>query len=935
MNNNNNDVQTFVPVIEESSSSSAAAAATSTSTTTMVHQPQHQSRGYLREINSTDDLKALKAFHTRDRSANNSSSTSSSIKNLVIFKKLRCSPLTLPRINISNRETRNLTRQEPFRLTENQAIQLARHQRTLDLTKITMLAHQDSQRTGAAACFAALMLYICTGVAYFRLGYHWKVKDALLFTVYTFTTIGYGNHDIPQDTTTYAFLSMFAFVGVGIWAVVLLQMQNFIQTEARRLDGRRVASHVQQTGDIIQSNNRGSTVSRLSSLSQQQSRIHHNTAQSNNNDNESNTQNTRQISPTNREIPHGNEQQLGHQHWGSTSQSSDESSSYTSNPKVSLLYSLKMQVLHLLSYFKQSARYYTQYSLLTRFATILIPMITLMLPGILIIYLTEPDWSIQECFYFTVITLTTVGLGDLYPTTNTSIWFCIFYLPLSTGFMSLFIKEVVIFYVECINDPNVKRIQTKIAKDRQSQMIRFDDNLEIQGEEDLEMLSNYSTVQSNGPHSPLIHPMSPVPSSPSKMMLSGDVSILDHFKNSLDTVNQVETSPRALNSESKEFTDENSIVGPFLFLGKVPPNSKHMLTLQVEHRLAFLLCKELFAQRKGNELIFSSEENGNNSNANQILKSGKGTAASETNITNAGEEQNSMRNLGLNRQTMMQQSNPVDLNSTSEDGTHTTPTDHKQIPLDLRNWKEITDVWMVPPRCKAGFRTVCMRMLYRFGSQFSDRCRLDPACKSFPTLEMKCMAMLLKTPLQEYRALISPFMIPMSEDMKQMELWLAGTSLMVFKLFNQKQHVHGAFSNAQSINAGRSIPRKEMFGSSSSVSRSHQPHHSQMAPAAIDKMMFQKCNSTRQWSASQLIHNLEIDRKLLSEEDVRYTIPLDEDSPNYNASSTHGEVSNTDLGQHTDVQITVGDAFSVSITKQTSNKQKQLSCLSDPGSLFF
>ena len=62
-----------------------------------------------------------------------------------------------------------------------------------------------------------------------------------------------------------------------------------------------------------------------------------------------------------------------------------------------------------------------------------------------IFYSLEEGWSIVDAFYFSVTTLTTVGLGDLTPTTTLSKLFTIIYifagLSLVLGFLDTVAKE--------------------------------------------------------------------------------------------------------------------------------------------------------------------------------------------------------------------------------------------------------------------------------------------------------------------------------------------------------------------------------------------------------------------------------------------------------------------------------------------------------------
>ncbi len=59
-----------------------------------------------------------------------------------------------------------------------------------------------------------------------------------------------------------------------------------------------------------------------------------------------------------------------------------------------------------------------------------------------VFYRQVEDWSWIDSFYFTIITLTTVGYGDLSPTTAGSKIFTVAYLIVGIGLLLTFVERV-------------------------------------------------------------------------------------------------------------------------------------------------------------------------------------------------------------------------------------------------------------------------------------------------------------------------------------------------------------------------------------------------------------------------------------------------------------------------------------------------------------
>jgi hypothetical protein len=94
--------------------------------------------------------------------------------------------------------------------------------------------------------------------------------------------------------------------------------------------------------------------------------------------------------------------------------------------------------------------------------SVLFPFAGLILIGAIVVGPIE-GWTFLEAVYFSVVSLSTVGFGDYVPSRLASIWFCIFWLPFSVGFMSLFLGNVAAFYIR-LSDKNIQRIERQMRR---------------------------------------------------------------------------------------------------------------------------------------------------------------------------------------------------------------------------------------------------------------------------------------------------------------------------------------------------------------------------------------------------------------------------------------------------------------------------------------
>src|SRR3712207_43441 len=72
----------------------------------------------------------------------------------------------------------------------------------------------------------------------------------------------------------------------------------------------------------------------------------------------------------------------------------------------------------------------------------LVYLVLLTLASGTIFYTTVEKWSVVDAFYFSVTTLTTVGLGDLAPTTTLGKLFTVLYILVGIGLIAGFVNTL-------------------------------------------------------------------------------------------------------------------------------------------------------------------------------------------------------------------------------------------------------------------------------------------------------------------------------------------------------------------------------------------------------------------------------------------------------------------------------------------------------------
>lgn len=266
--------------------------------------------------------------------------------------------------------------------------------------EIVWNARYRSVRKNARSSIYFMALFFIIGVIFYELETDWSVSEIILFSVYTITTVGYGNmnSDTPNTALFLLFTILYLFVGIATLTIMAAQLYQWILLEI---------SWAQYSKD---------------------------------------------------------KKDLKKKHQESLKASVDieQPSEYpnldASNTPRSRKEKLYDDVVHTFSIAQETLKKKSWGPLVA----VIVPWSTMILFGALVVGLIE-NWTIAEALYFAAVSLTTVGYGDYFPTRLGSIWFCIFWLPCSVGFMSLYLGSVAHLYFET-SEAKVTKIEKKMRK---------------------------------------------------------------------------------------------------------------------------------------------------------------------------------------------------------------------------------------------------------------------------------------------------------------------------------------------------------------------------------------------------------------------------------------------------------------------------------------
>jgi len=264
-------------------------------------------------------------------------------------------------------------------------------------------ARYISVRQNAGLTLWIMCIFIVSGTIVFQFTTNWTVTDSILFCVYTITTVGYGNIRIPDHSPLHLFISLYILLGIAALTIVVAQTYQWIVLEATRLqyrnDKQEYKKRVEQVTKVAED----------------------------------------------LELAINGEEPLVKMDPDSVVKKSCRSST---REKIAKLIPPIQSYLHNNPYGQLLA--------------VLLPFFFMILLGALIVGVIE-GWRFSESFYFATVSMTTVGFGDLVPDNPVSKWFCIFWLPFSVGFLSLYLSSIARFYLH-LSGKTVERVEHRIRK---------------------------------------------------------------------------------------------------------------------------------------------------------------------------------------------------------------------------------------------------------------------------------------------------------------------------------------------------------------------------------------------------------------------------------------------------------------------------------------
>jgi len=297
------------------------------------------------------------------------------------------------------------------------------YERALILREISWNAQYMSVRQNSGLTLWSFIVFILVGTIFFQIHTDWSLSQSILFSIYTITTVGYGNHYIPvENNIVLIFICIYIFLGIAMLTIFAAQLYQWLVLELTW------KQYEKDSKEIIKRHKQNKKTSEeLERIGEMPPSTDLNTSMTEGDGN-------------------GEGEGAGP---GAPEPQAPQRKPMDKAFDASIHFLNKVQA-------------YIRNNPAGQLVVVMVPFLFLIFLGALVVGLIE-GWTFMESVYFGVVSMTTVGYGDRYPEKLAATWFCILWLPFSVGFLSLYLGSIARLYLH-LSERNVKRIRRNLTR---------------------------------------------------------------------------------------------------------------------------------------------------------------------------------------------------------------------------------------------------------------------------------------------------------------------------------------------------------------------------------------------------------------------------------------------------------------------------------------